>query len=273
MKVICRSFTIDEFKNYVTNIKFDGWTPKFIVVHNTSVPNQKLYRQWHTKPGWNMEQWGKNLASYYIGQGWNGCPHLFVGYDKILVLNDLTISGTHSPSWNKFSWGVETIGDYEYETFDSDTKANLVGALAILHSRIGINPDNFILGVRGLHFHKEDSRTTHKTCPGKNVIKETLIKEILSSMNNESDSHDVSLEVQELETLELTDYELIDVKWLQQNLNTKFNTGLKVDGIVGNLTKNAVRNFQKLVGLSLIDGIAGPITRKALKNYNIARIK
>jgi uncharacterized protein YgiM (DUF1202 family) len=32
--------------------------------------------------------------------------------------------------------------------------------------------------VRGLHFHKEDPETTHKSCPGKNVVKSDLIKAV-----------------------------------------------------------------------------------------------
>jgi len=104
MQLICKSFKIADFEAYVKTLKFNGWTPQFIVVHNTSEPTQELYKSWHDKPNWTMEQWGQNLANYYKGLGWNGTPHCFVGYDKILVLNDLTIHGTHTPSWNKFTW-------------------------------------------------------------------------------------------------------------------------------------------------------------------------
>lgn len=186
MKIISKSFLISEFETYVKNLKFNGWTPNFVVVHNTSSPTQVLYKSWHDRPNWNMEQWGLNLANYYKGLGWSGCPHLFVGYDKILVLNDLTIHGTHTPSWNAFTWGVETAAEFETEPFDNGVKTNLIAVLSILHARVGLNPADFKLGVRGLHLHKEDKNTTHKNCPGKNLIKTDLVNSVVAYMNKDA---------------------------------------------------------------------------------------
>jgi len=121
MQIINKSFSIADFKNYVDTIELTNWKPKFPVIHNTSVPSQELYRSWHSKSCWTMEQWGKNLASYYAGMGWNGCPHLFVGYDKILVLNPLDKRGTHTPSWNAISWGIETVAEFTNEPFEGLT--------------------------------------------------------------------------------------------------------------------------------------------------------
>lgn len=264
MHLVCQALDISEFKDYVLRLKFNGWTPSFVVVHNTSVPNQALYKKWHDKSNWTMQQWGRNLASYYAGMGWNGCPHLFVGYDKILVMNDLTYPGTHSPSWNKISWGVETIGEFENESFDGGVKSNLISALVILHSRIGLLPDNYKLGVRGLHFHKEDVHTTHKTCPGKNISKAKLVSDILAEMNNDFDHVDIPKAVHEADTQVLSPYELISIHWLQSNLNTKFGTLLIVDDKLGDKTKKAVSDFQKEYNLT-VDGIAGPLTRLKLK--------
>lgn len=50
---------------------------------------------------------------------------------------------------------------------------------------------------------------------------------------------------------------------LQANLNSLINAKLDVDGITGTNTQNAVKNFQKLMGLS-IDGIAGTNTLSAI---------
>lgn len=55
------------------------------------------------------------------------------------------------------------------------------------------------------------------------------------------------------------------VKWLQDMLNHN-GYSLKIDGIFGTATYNAVMNFQKNKGLS-VDGIVGQATRKALKTY------
>lgn len=265
MNLICKIFTVEEFQAYVDQIKFDGWTPNFTVVHNTSEPDTALFRKWEDRKDWTPEQWGKNLASYYAGMGWRGCPHLFVmPNDKILVLNDLTKPGTHSPSWNKFSWGVETVGEFERENFDGSIKSTLIAALAILHSRIGLNPADFKLGVRGLHFHKEDVGTTHKTCPGKNVVKSTLIKDVVDYMNLNEGSHiHVTEAAQTAPDSGLTLEELTSAKWLQEKLNL---TGAKlaVDDSIGPKTIVAVRKFQTDNKLR-VDGIAGPLTRKLLK--------
>src|SRR6202012_138353 len=103
MQIINKAFSIDEFKSYVSSVDIRNWLQNsdihkrllFPVVHNTSSPTQAQYKSWHSRSGWTIEQWGKNLASYYSGLGWQGCPHLFVCYDKILVLNPLNIRGTH----------------------------------------------------------------------------------------------------------------------------------------------------------------------------------
>lgn len=54
------------------------------------------------------------------------------------------------------------------------------------------------------------------------------------------------------------------VKWVQYELNRR-GYGLKVDGIAGNKTIAAVKDFQLKFGLK-VDGIVGQVTRKALKN-------
>jgi len=104
---------------------------------------------------------------------WSAGPHLFVADDLIWVFTPLTTSGVHSPSWNAISWGVEIVGEYEQETFAGAIKSNAVDALAILHAALGLDP-------KTLRFHKEDPLTTHKSCPGRNVVKPDLIAAVES---------------------------------------------------------------------------------------------
>ena len=54
----------------------------------------------------------------------------------------------------------------------------------------------------------------------------------------------------------------VDVKWVQYELNGR-GYGLKVDGIAGDKTIAAVKDFQLKFGLK-VDGIVGQATRKAL---------
>lgn len=264
MQIIGKGFTIIQFEEYVRKLQFNGWTPNFVVVHNTDVPTQALYKSWHSRKGWTGEQWMKNLASFYAGKGFKACPHLFVGYDRIWVLNPLTMRGTHSPSWNGFTWGVETVGNWDTEPFADSVKTMTIAALGILHDRIGLNPTDFKLGVRGLHFHKEDKGTTHKGCPGKSMVKENLVAAVVEYMNRDGSDHvHITEAAQTADTRKLTTTQLTSIKWVQEQLKRlKYNVGA-VDGILGPQTKGAIVKFQT-DKLLKNDGIAGPITRLAL---------
>lgn len=286
MQIVGRKFTHVEFRNYVAGLVIE-WPktaqpsepPKFVVVHNTSAPDIALYNKWIQRPGWTPEQWLKNLTSYYAGMGWKGTPHLFIPPvpDQILVLNDLRQPGTHTPSWNKVAIGVETVGEFEREPFVGATKDNLVFALATLHSKLGLDPADYQIGVKGLHFHKEDRNTTHKTCPGRNMVKSDLVRDVMAAMGKpsvpepEPESHvHVPIPAQEADTNGMSIQELTSVRWLQVSLN-KWDPSLKlvVDGIIApkpknSPTRNAVIEFQKSEKLT-VDGIAGPVTRSRLK--------
>lgn len=274
MQIVARKFSHAEFKVYLDGLKITPWA-KFVVVHNTSAPDIALYHQWENRPGWTPEQWLRNLISYYSGMGWNGTPHLFIPPtpDTILVLNSLLVHGTHTPSWNDFSYGVETVGEFEREPFGGPTRANLVAALAALHEKLSLTPLPFQLGVRGLHFHKEDAHTTHRTCPGRNMDKAGLVGAVTEAMGGLSPFvtgadphvHDVPIASQEANTSGMSIQELTSIKWLQAMLN-RWNSGLglAVDGVRGKNTEAAVRVFQQQNKL-VVDGIAGPVTRAALK--------
>jgi hypothetical protein len=177
--IVGKSFSIVEFEQYAASIRFDAWRPRFVVVHNTSVPDRATWDGWQTRARpITDEQWGKNLEAFYKGQGWSGCPHLFVTPAGILVMNHLNRRGTHSPSWNSVSWGVETVGDFDRDPFTDAIRHNLVAALAILHTSAGLLLLPYERGAHGLHFHKEDPGTTHTTCPGKNMNKADLIEAV-----------------------------------------------------------------------------------------------
>ena len=162
-------FKPDEFDDYVGKLNFGAWRPQFAVLHNTAAPRLD---QWHSTPG---QQRMKNLEDFYRNQrGWSAGPHLFVADDLIWVFTPLTTSGIHSPSWNKISWGIEMVGDYNSEAFNSGAGANVrdntVEALAVLHARLGIDSHT-------LKFHKEDPKTSHD-CPGKKVSKKDMIERV-----------------------------------------------------------------------------------------------
>src|SRR5262249_39336749 len=170
--IVGKGFRPDEFRNHVSGLTFTNWRPQFAVVHNTSSPRLS---QWHSTPGATRM---RNLEAYYRDeQRWSAGPHLFVADDLIWVFTPLTASGVHSPSWNALAWGVEMVGEYEEEPFSPAVRENTVDALAILHQCRGLDP-------RGIRFHKEDPRTTHTNCPGRNVDKNDLITRVVARMSD-----------------------------------------------------------------------------------------
>lgn len=173
---IKEGFTQDEFRTYVSKLRWDGWRPSLVVWHNTAAPS---LRQWIATaetdklngraPGSTRIQ---NLESFFKdNNGWSGCPHLFVANDLIWVMNPLTAPGVHSPSWNHISWGIEMIGDFANEDPDSGeglrVKLNTIYATAVLCEAVGIDP------ATQIRLHKEDRRTTHN-CPGSRIAVEKL---------------------------------------------------------------------------------------------------
>jgi hypothetical protein len=168
--IIGQGFTAAQFPDYVASTQFGVWRPQFVVLHNTFIPRLS---QWHSVPGLQRM---KALEHFYRDiQGWSAGPHLFVADDLIWAFTPLNTPGVHSPSWNAISWGVELVGDYSVEQLVPTLQENAVSALATLHASIGLDPD-------GLRLHKEDPKTTHKGCPGSNIVKADVIQWIVDRL-------------------------------------------------------------------------------------------
>jgi hypothetical protein len=168
--IVGQGFTATGFNDYLATVTFSMWRPQFVVVHNTYIPS---LLKWHEVSG---HQRMLGFESYYRDQmHWSAGPHLFVADDLIWVFTPLNTSGIHSPSWNAISWGVELVGDFSKEPFIGPARDNAVFALAALHKLAGLDP-------QALRLHKEDIKTTHKNCPGPNVIKAELIQRISDRM-------------------------------------------------------------------------------------------
>lgn len=175
-----KSFDLQEFREYVSGLVWNKWRPQFITIHHTGAPS---LAQWMATPVPGVksptmlqrEQTRmKNLEHYYKNQQkWSSGPHLFIG-ERIHLGTPLTLAGTHAVSFNATSIGIEMAGNYDVEEFKGFVRENTVGALAILHEALGIDPEK-------IKFHREDPRTT-KTCPGKNVSKNLMIQEVQEQM-------------------------------------------------------------------------------------------
>lgn len=167
--IVGKSFSPAEFDTYCHGLQWVAWRPSFIVLHNTAIPTLAQC------PNGLTLQHIHNLETFYRDtQGWRAGPHLFVDDLQIWVFTPLTVSGTHSPSWNKLALGLEMLGDYSKEAFDSGrglaVRKNAVAAMATLCAVLGLDPHSMKL-------HREDPLTTH-ACPGQNVRKLEVIQEV-----------------------------------------------------------------------------------------------
>jgi hypothetical protein len=167
--IVGKSFSREEFDDYCHELQWTAWRPSFIVLHNTAAPSLKQ------RPKGLTRQHITNLESFYRDeQGWKAGPHLFIDDLQIWVFTPLTVSGTHSPSWNKVALGFEMLGDYDAESFDSGrglaARENAVAAIATLSAILGLDPAT-------MRLHREDPLTTH-ACPGKNVRKLEVIQAV-----------------------------------------------------------------------------------------------
>jgi len=171
--IVGNSYDAEGFDKYCHELQWSAWRPSFIALHNTGAPSLSQ------RPSGFTKQHIKNLESYYRDQQkWKAGPHLFIDDRQIWVFTPLTVSGTHSPSWNKVALGFEMLGDFEKDMFDSGrgqkVRVNAVAALATVCGILGLDP-------RTIRLHREDPLTTH-ACPGKNVRKLEIIQEVQDLM-------------------------------------------------------------------------------------------
>lgn len=189
MNIVGKFFpNLEGFQPYVEALPLTSAFPLFTVVHNSSVPDLALYAEWLAHPErhghWTHEQWLRNLGAYYSSMGWHAGPHAFVCPDGVGLLTPLTQPGTHSPSWNSKTWGIETVGEFDRESFGGPVRNNLIQVLAVLHRKSHLDPAAYVFGKRGLHLHKEDPVTTHKSCPGKLLDKPELVSAVRTAIGD-----------------------------------------------------------------------------------------
>lgn len=183
--IVAKKFSRTGFAEYVAHTPLESWKPKRIVLHNTASPSLAQ------RPSGLTAEHIENLHFYYQFKaptkhgktGWSGGPHLFVDQTGVWVFNPLDRKGTHSPSFNANAWGVEMLGDFDVEPFDSGdglkVRSNAVSALSVLFRRLGIATVTNV----NFKFHKEDTATDHD-CPGKNVHKAQVMGLVQAQLDN-----------------------------------------------------------------------------------------
>ncbi len=173
--------------DFATWLRKDGsrGKPAFITLHNTSSPDIKLWLSWAPA---KRQQYILNMQPYYEKMGWRGGPHFFVPpQDDICAFgfNDLMAAGTHASCFNNVSIGIEMVGEFNYDKFDSGPGAqvadNAVYLMALLHNKIGLTPNPYVYDQRGLHFHIECKADNHD-CPGSMVHKPDVVGRVAAKM-------------------------------------------------------------------------------------------
>jgi hypothetical protein len=177
-----QGYTPDEFWDFTASLEWNGWRPQFITRHNTGVPTLAAWLDSSYAAIQRIESqrhYERDILHWHSG------VNLFVAPNLIWNLCDLTQEGVSVSCWNHLTLGIEMIGDYATEEFDSGAGAqvrdNAVAAMAILHRRLSSRPDQYRVGVCGLHFHKECSRD-HHDCPGRNVVKADVVVRVSAKM-------------------------------------------------------------------------------------------
>lgn len=188
-----KPYTREQLAAHINACDFSTWKRKdgsrgklaFITLHNTSLPTIKHWLSWSPK---KRQQYILNMQPYYEKMGWRGGPHFFVTpQDDICAFgfNDLMAAGTHASCFNNASIGIEMVGEFDQESFDSGPGAqvadNAIHLLALLHNKIGITPKPYAYNKRGLHFHVECKADRHD-CPGRFVPKADVVARVTAKM-------------------------------------------------------------------------------------------
>lgn len=168
-------FTFAEFEAYLTNVKFSSFVPEYVTLHHTAAPSLAQ------RPDGFSDQHLKNLLSYYQDQlGWSGGPHIFVDDQPkpIIVFQRLDMRGVHAVSFNKKSWGLEMLGNFDSEDPNSGRGKvvvdNTIKTIALMCKRLKAD-------ARSLKFHRDDPQTT-KTCPGTKINKQEILSKLAATM-------------------------------------------------------------------------------------------
>jgi N-acetylmuramoyl-L-alanine amidase len=188
-----KPYTRTELAAHINACDFSKWTrkdgtrgkPAFITLHNTSVPDIAEWMSWSPQ---TRQQYMFNTQAYYEDMGWRGGPHFFVPPQQNICafgFNDLMAAGTHASCFNNTSIGIEMVGEFDREKFDSGPGAqvadNAIYLLALLHNKIGLTPAPYVYNRQGLHFHVECADDDHH-CPGSYVQKADIVARVSAEM-------------------------------------------------------------------------------------------
>ena len=231
------AYTREEFAARVATLHWNqGWRPLGICLHNTAAPTLKQWDESGAKHAARIS----NLQHFYEKEkGWHSGPHMFVSRSYITMFSNILKAGVHSRCFNATHIGIEMVGDYATEPFDSGDGAlvrdNAVFAMAVLYKALGLSPN-------GLVFHKECKLDNHD-CPGKLVNKSDVIGRVVRAMG------------------------ALEGSGVEPSKVVEFKPGQPAGDP---LVRDAQRQLTDLMySPGPIDGVDGPQTQKALQAFKI----
>jgi hypothetical protein len=184
-----KPYTRESLAAHIEATDFSHWKrkdgspgrPKHIVLHNTSSPDIALWLSWSPE---KRSSYINNIDDWYERKGWAAGPHFFVPPTNDPVafgFSDLGTCGTHCSCFNSDSIGIEMVGEFNVEEFNSGRGAivrdNAIYLMALLHRKLGISPLT-------LRFHVE-CKTDNHDCPGKHVSKAAVVEAVVAEMERQ----------------------------------------------------------------------------------------
>ena len=158
----------------INALQWTDWRPQGITLHNTALPT---LAQW-AETGAAHDARIRNLQEFYEDKGWHAGPHWFVSRNWINWFSNPLLPGVHSRCFNTTRFGIEMVGDYAKEEFNSGDGAmvrdNAVFLIAALNLKFNFDPED-------LKFHVECKQDNHD-CPGKKVVKADVISRVREMM-------------------------------------------------------------------------------------------
>lgn len=172
MKIDGRPFLQPDLEDHLIDLEFGAWRPTHVCIHHCAAPSLAQ------RPGGFLPQHMLNLKSYYEGLGWKSGPHIFTDEDQAWMFTPLTQRGVHAVSFNRDSWGIEMLGDYDVEDPWSGRGLRVLTMTARVTAALlrKLKKD-----VGAIRFHREDPKT-RKSCPGRKVDKSKFVALVAAAL-------------------------------------------------------------------------------------------
>lgn len=182
-ELVGKVWDLEEFEKYVNRNKAKLKWASSVTMHHTASPSLKQRLK-----GWTIQHM-KNLRHFYKNKlGWSAGPHLFTDEDQVFGMSSLFRRGVHARSFNRYSIGIEGLGNFDTEKPTEGRGLEVcktsAACVAILLKAMG-RPIN----SSTVKFHRFDKKTS-KSCPGKLVNYQWFIDMVRDYADNGYENED-----------------------------------------------------------------------------------